>query len=89
MSTPQVLVLGGGIAGLATAWELHQQKVPFLLLEAGDRVGGVTGIGPRHVLGEAADLVFGDAEDLGAELDVAVAEFERLRDAGAAVAELQ
>jgi len=37
----QVLVLGGGIAGLAAAYELHQQKVPFTLLEAGTRVGGV------------------------------------------------
>ena len=40
-ASPQVLILGGGIAGLATAFELHQQKIPFLLLEAGARVGGV------------------------------------------------
>ncbi len=33
--------MGGGIAGLATAYELHQQKVPFVLFEAGPRVGGV------------------------------------------------
>ena len=39
--TGKVLVLGGGIAGLATAYELHQQKIPFTLLEAGRRVGGV------------------------------------------------
>ena len=37
----QVLVLGGGIAGLAAAYELHQQKIPFTLLEAGTRLGGV------------------------------------------------
>ena len=37
----QVLVLGGGIAGLAAAYELHQRRVPFTLLEAGPRVGGV------------------------------------------------
>lgn len=37
----EVLVLGGGIAGLATAYQLHQQKIPFTLLEAGPRVGGV------------------------------------------------
>ena len=39
--SPQVLVLGGGIAGLATAYELHQQKIPLTLLEAATRVGGV------------------------------------------------
>jgi oxygen-dependent protoporphyrinogen oxidase len=44
----QVLVVGGGIAGLATAYELLQQKVPFTLLEAGPRVGGV-------ILSEAVD----------------------------------
>ena len=37
----QILVLGGGIAGLAAAYELHQLKIPFTLLEAGPRVGGV------------------------------------------------
>lgn len=34
-------MLGGGVAGLATAYELHQQKIPFTLLEASSRVGGV------------------------------------------------
>lgn len=36
-----VLILGGGIAGLAVAYELLQQRVPFTLLEAGPRIGGV------------------------------------------------
>jgi oxygen-dependent protoporphyrinogen oxidase len=36
-----VVVVGGGTAGLATAYQLHQLGVPFLLLEAGARVGGV------------------------------------------------
>jgi oxygen-dependent protoporphyrinogen oxidase len=43
-----VVVVGGGIAGLAAAYELHKQHVPFLLLEAGARVGGV-------ILSEAFD----------------------------------
>jgi oxygen-dependent protoporphyrinogen oxidase len=43
-----VVVVGGGIAGLAAAYELHKQRVPFLLLEAGARVGGV-------ILSEAVD----------------------------------
>lgn len=37
----EVVVVGGGIAGLATAYELHRLGVNFLLLEAGDRAGGV------------------------------------------------
>ncbi len=36
-----VVIVGGGIAGLAAAWTLAQRNVPFLLLEASDRWGGV------------------------------------------------
>jgi protoporphyrinogen/coproporphyrinogen III oxidase len=36
-----VVIVGGGIGGLATAYELHQRHVPFVLLESGARVGGV------------------------------------------------
>jgi protoporphyrinogen/coproporphyrinogen III oxidase len=36
-----VVVIGGGIGGLATAYELHRQHVPFVLLESGSRLGGV------------------------------------------------
>jgi oxygen-dependent protoporphyrinogen oxidase len=36
-----VVIVGGGIGGLATAYELHQHRVPFVLLESGARVGGV------------------------------------------------
>src|SRR4029434_1805087 len=31
----------GGIAGLATAYQLHRDGIPFVLLEAADRAGGV------------------------------------------------
>ena len=43
MSTalPRVLVLGGGIAGLAAAWECHRQGLPVTVLEAQPRAGGV------------------------------------------------
>lgn len=34
-------VIGGGISGLAAARALHQRRVPYLLLEAGERFGGV------------------------------------------------
>ena len=36
--THDAVVVGGGIAGLAAAWELRDRNV--ILLEAGDRHGG-------------------------------------------------
>jgi protoporphyrinogen/coproporphyrinogen III oxidase len=36
-----VLVIGGGISGLACAWRLRQRGIPVLLLERGPRFGGV------------------------------------------------
>src|SRR5687767_10186542 len=36
-----VAIVGGGIAGLSAAYELFQRRVPFVLLEAGERWGGV------------------------------------------------
>jgi len=38
---PDVIIVGGGIAGLAAAYELHRRAVPFLLLERAGRPGGV------------------------------------------------
>ncbi len=38
---PPVVIAGGGIAGLAAAFELHRSHVPFVLLEASGRPGGV------------------------------------------------
>lgn len=37
----RVLILGGGIAGLSAAFELASRRVPFLLCEASDRLGGL------------------------------------------------
>lgn len=37
---PPVVVVGGGISGLAAAWQLKRDGVPVRLLEASDRVGG-------------------------------------------------
>ena len=36
-----VIIVGGGIIGLAAAFELATRRVPFLLLEASDRTGGL------------------------------------------------
>jgi oxygen-dependent protoporphyrinogen oxidase len=37
----EVAIVGGGIAGLATAYELSRRGVSFVLLEGGPRAGGV------------------------------------------------
>jgi protoporphyrinogen/coproporphyrinogen III oxidase len=37
----KTIIVGGGIAGLATAYELNRRAVPFLLLEGAPRAGGV------------------------------------------------
>jgi protoporphyrinogen/coproporphyrinogen III oxidase len=37
----EVVIVGGGIAGLATAFELARRAVPFVLLESCARAGGV------------------------------------------------
>src|SRR5206468_2172289 len=65
----RVIVVGAGIAGLATAWHLEQRGVEAVVLEASDRVGGkvrtsqldacAVDVGPDTFLGRmpwAADL---------------------------------
>ncbi|MFI6228923.1 NAD(P)/FAD-dependent oxidoreductase [Micromonospora echinospora] len=37
---PDVVIVGGGLAGLAAARRLHRAGVPWRLIEAGDRLGG-------------------------------------------------
>jgi protoporphyrinogen/coproporphyrinogen III oxidase len=36
-----VIIVGGGISGLSAALELATRRVPFILLEASDRIGGL------------------------------------------------
>ena len=36
----RVVIIGGGITGLAAAWELQQQGIDYLLLESSGRLGG-------------------------------------------------
>src|SRR4051794_27333491 len=74
-----VVVVGAGIAGLATAWYLQQRGVNAVVLDAGDRVGGKVrtseldgvplDVGPDTFLGRvpwAVDL----CRDLGLESDL-------------------
>lgn len=56
MTTDRVVVIGGGIAGLAAAHELHSQGRPFLVLEADDRLGGKIDGGPVQDSGLAFDV---------------------------------
>jgi protoporphyrinogen/coproporphyrinogen III oxidase len=37
----RIAIVGGGIAGLATAWQLTQKGIPWTLFEASDRLGGI------------------------------------------------
>jgi protoporphyrinogen/coproporphyrinogen III oxidase len=41
VTSGRVVIVGGGIAGLAAALELARRGTPYLLLEATDRLGGV------------------------------------------------
>lgn len=54
---PPIVVIGGGIAGLAAAWQLHRDGVDFVLVEAADRVGGkiVTTPFANALVDQAAD----------------------------------
>ncbi len=36
----EVIVIGGGLSGLATAWELETRKIPYRLIEVKNRLGG-------------------------------------------------
>jgi len=39
-ATVPIAIVGGGIAGLSTAWYVQQQGVPYVVLEQGERWGG-------------------------------------------------
>jgi protoporphyrinogen oxidase len=37
---PNVVIIGGGLTGLAAAYELEQQQIPYTLIEVKERLGG-------------------------------------------------
>jgi monoamine oxidase len=55
-----VLILGAGLSGLAAAFQLHKQNIPFTILEARNRIGGRVF---THTVDEAENLHV----ELGAE----------------------
>ena len=72
--TRDVVIVGGGIAGLSAAWRLRHRDV--LLLEAGDRLGGRMRSDPcgdywlnygAHLFPAPGSLVDGMARDCGLE----------------------
>ena len=74
MRTRDVVIVGGGIAGLAAAWRLRHRDV--LLLEAGDRLGGRMRSDRygeywlnygAHLFPEPGSVVDGMARDCGLE----------------------
>ncbi|MDN6967532.1 FAD-binding protein [Oenococcus sp. UCMA 17063] len=44
-----VVIVGSGSAGISAGFELYQQKVPFILLESGNKVGGAGKFGAHGV----------------------------------------
>lgn len=55
----QVVIIGGGLAGLTAAYTLHKAGIGFVLLEARDRLGG------RILTADASGAVSVDGYDLG------------------------
>ena len=65
MSHPDVVVVGAGIVGCATAYELAKRGVAVTLIDRGEVSGGTTGLGEGNAL--CSD------KDSGPELGLAVA----------------
>lgn len=54
-----VVIVGGGIAGLSTAWGLQKQSVPYVVLEQSARWGGKVSTDNVHVEGVGEFVVEG------------------------------
>jgi len=66
MTDPDVIVLGAGVAGLATARDLTAAGMHVLLLEARDRIGGrvLTHATPHGPIELGAEFVHGAVEEI-------------------------
>lgn len=76
----EVVVVGGGAAGIAAARRLHEADVSCLLVEARSRLGGRAWTIPEHRLGTAVDLGCGwlHSTDRNPWLDIAAAQGRKL-----------
>jgi len=86
----EVAVVGAGIVGAATAWELHARGVDVALLDRGEVSGATTGLGEGNVLcsdKEAGPELELTLAGLGVfdELEALVGEQARIRRKGALV----
>jgi glycine/D-amino acid oxidase-like deaminating enzyme len=86
----EVAVVGAGIVGAATAWELHARGVDVALLERGEVSGATTGLGEGNVL--CSDKEVGPELELTLaglgvfdELEALIGEQARIRRKGALV----
>ncbi len=61
-----IVIVGGGLTGLVAAYTLHQNNVPFVLLEANSHWGGVIQSKHRdgYLIEMAANTFIGSARDL-------------------------
>jgi glycine/D-amino acid oxidase-like deaminating enzyme len=90
VKTCEVAVVGAGIVGAATAWELHARGVDVALFDRGDVSGATTGLGEGNVLccdkapGPELDLTLAGLRVYD-ELEALVGEEARIRRKGALV----
>jgi len=86
----EVAVVGAGIVGAATAWELHARGVDVALLDRGEVSGATTGLGEGNVLccdkevGPELELTLAGL-DVYDELEAMLGEQARIRRKGALV----
>jgi D-hydroxyproline dehydrogenase subunit beta len=86
----EVAVVGAGIVGAATAWELHARGVDVALLDRGEVSGATTGLGEGNVLccdkevGPELELTLAGL-DVYDELEAILGEQARIRRKGALV----
>jgi D-hydroxyproline dehydrogenase subunit beta len=86
----EVAVVGAGIVGAATAWELHARGVDVALLDRGEVSGATTGLGEGNVLccdkevGPELELTLAGL-DIYEELEAILGEQARIRRKGALV----
>jgi D-hydroxyproline dehydrogenase subunit beta len=86
----EVAVVGAGIVGAATAWELHARGVDVALLDRGEVSGATTGLGEGNVLccdkevGPELELTLAGL-DVYEELEAILGEQARIRRKGALV----